>query len=81
MVVHYCCKLVRGHGCNYVSEGLESFVLGSEDCDVWCGEGGEFVGCVDGALEGCEVEGLGCVWHCSRGDEEGVNDLDHTAGE
>jgi hypothetical protein len=59
---------------------LEGFLGGCKDGDVGLGvEGGNFVGRVEGAFEGGEIEGVEGVGDVGGRDEEGVDDLDNAA--
>ena len=81
-VVHDLGKLLRGHVRDSGTKGLECLIRSSEDCNVCLvGDAVHDIGCVERAFEGGKVEGRSGVGEIGRWDQEGVNHLDHAAGE
>jgi len=71
MVVHDLGELVRSHGGDCWAEILESLIPGSKESGILGGGiSGELVGCVEGAFEGGEIEGVGGVGEVGGRDEK-----------
>lgn len=81
VVVHYLAEFFDCHVGDCGAEVFKGRIVGGEDGYVGgVGECGKLVGGVEGALEGCEVEGCGGPGDVGGGNEERVNDLNHASG-